>query len=418
MDMDHHIRNILVRDVRQQCSDLGAKPDAVLVSGDIAYAGETSEYDFAKGWLEEICEASGCDTSAIFVIPGNHDVQQGVTRKVLVQAIHNDIKATTDPSLLPGKITHFLTEEDSREKLYESITNFNDFAAQYFCDLFPPTRTTIDRRFKLNDGSTLCVTGLNSAFVSSHMDTEGSLYVDPSYSKITHEDGVTHLVMCHHPYTWLANGRELEDHLNVVSQIQLFGHEHTNRVLPGRDWVKIAASAAHPDRRENGWEPGYNLIELSVETNGDQRMLNVKAHVRVWQQRPGQFIPKMDGRENFFAQSIRLEAWSNPAPPPLREAVEEAAETKVVTNTAGIEEDASMTSLRKLSIRFFNMTFSKKFEIAGSLDLFEESDTKLPDHERFRRVLLRARERKMLDALEAALDAADSTTTSQTKSEG
>ena len=120
MDMDHHLRNVLERDLRQKCIDLNAVPDVVLVSGDIAFAGEKSEYDFAQQWLESICAACGCDTSTIFVIPGNHDVQQSVTRKPLIQAIHNDIKATPDQSLLPGKLTHYLTDEDCQERLYES----------------------------------------------------------------------------------------------------------------------------------------------------------------------------------------------------------------------------------------------------------------------------------------------------------
>ena len=65
-----------------------------------------------------------------------------------------------------------------------------------------------------------------------------------------------------------------------------------------------------------------------------------------------------------------------------------------------------MTSLRTLSIQYFKLTFSKKLEIAGSLDLFEDTDTKLPDHERFRRVLLRARERNLLNELKAAIGSA------------
>lgn len=403
MDQDHHVRTVLLRDLRQQCETIGATPDVVLVSGDIAYAGDADEYDFAQKWLEEVCKAAGCDTSTIMVIPGNHDVQQTITKKHLVQAIHNDIKATADSKLLPGKLTQLLNEEDSRDWLYRSIENYNDFATQYFCDLLPPDRTTVERRFELNDGSTLCITGLNSAFVSSQNDKERSLFVDPSAQRITHEDGVIHVVMCHHPYNWLANGQQLEDHLNVVSKIQIFGHEHTNRVVLGRDWIRVAASAAHPDRREDGWEPGYNLLELSVDTEGNSRTLDIKAHIRVWQNRPTQFVPKMDGAADHFSQSIALEAWTAPQTPPKSYHV---AEASPVPDGTVIEEDASMTSLRTLSIRYFKLTFSKKLEIAGSLDLFEEADTKLPDHERFRRVLLRARERNLLDELKAAIDAA------------
>lgn len=78
MDQDHHVRTVLLRDLRQQCKTIGATPDVVLVSGDIAYAGDTDEYNFAQTWLEEVCAAAGCDTREIMVIPRNHDVQQTV----------------------------------------------------------------------------------------------------------------------------------------------------------------------------------------------------------------------------------------------------------------------------------------------------------------------------------------------------
>lgn len=62
-----------------------------------------------------------------------------------------------------------------------------------------------------------------------------------------------------------------------------------------------------------------------------------------------------------------------------------------------------MISMRALSVQFFTLTFSKKLEIANSLDLSEEGDTALSDRERFRCVLLRAQERGILDSLEEAI---------------
>jgi hypothetical protein len=113
----------------------------------------------------------------------------------------------------------------------------------------------------------------------------------------------------------------------------------------------------------------------------------------------------MDGAADHFSQSIVLEAWTAPQTPPKSN---EVADAPPAQDGTVIEEDASMTSLRTLSIQYFKLTFSKKLEIAGGLDLFEEADTKLPDHERFRRVLLRARERNLLKELKGAIDSATS----------
>ena len=49
--------------------------------------------------------------------------------------------------------------------LYTPLDEFNLFAGQFFCDLCAPMRTIATRDLKLNDGSVLRLTGLNSAFL-------------------------------------------------------------------------------------------------------------------------------------------------------------------------------------------------------------------------------------------------------------
>lgn len=62
-----------------------------------------------------------------------------------------------------------------------------------------------------------------------------------------------------------------------------------------------------------------------------------------------------------------------------------------------------MTTLRDLALRFYRLSFSKKSEIAGRLELLEAEDMALPDYERFRRVFMRAHERGKLEALAEAV---------------
>ena len=203
MDPNHHLRARLVQDAKKQCEKLDAVPDAVLVSGDIAFSGHPEEYAFAQTWFEELCDAIGCEIGKIFVIPGNHDVQRDIAKKPMVQAAHKDIK-DTEAHLLGAKLSGYLNDEDNGKQLYGPLENYNNFAGTYLCSLTPPNRTKLDRLYTLDDGSKLRITGLNSAFVSSHTDTERSLFVDPASFTITNEYGVTHLVFCHHPYTGLV----------------------------------------------------------------------------------------------------------------------------------------------------------------------------------------------------------------------
>lgn len=251
----------------------------------------------------------------------------------------------------------------------------------------------------------LRLSGLNSTFVSSEADRKEDLFVDPAAFQISREAGVEHIVVCHHPYSWLRDGDSLKDHLGAVARIHLFGHEHTNRITTARDWVQIAASAAHPDKTEPGWEPGYNFIELRVEGTGEQRSMHVKAHIRVWQQRPPQFRAKMDGSRSSFDQTIRLDPWFKPQTPNEQLALEIATPA---TDAASVEPSTGtgadpMDSLRDISIRFFKLSMSQKSAIAGKLSLLEDEDVNQPDFERFRRVFIRTRERGLIDKLDSEI---------------
>lgn len=295
-----------------------------------------------------------------------------------------------------------LTDAESGRLLYESIESYNLFAGQFFCDLLPPERTIAKRDFTLNDGSTLRISGLNSAFVSSNADRRGDMFVDPSAFHISREAGVEHLVMCHHPFTWIRQGDTLRDHLNDVARIHLFGHEHTSRIELGRDWVRIAASAAHPDREEPGWEPGYNFIDVTVDGTGTDRTLKVAVHVQVWQSRPGRFRPKMDRDADVFRQSIRLDPWQRAAAVP---SATEVVSEPVLQPAASPARSNTMDTLREISVRFFKLTLSQKSAIAGRLGLLEEEDVNQPDFERFRRVFLRAKTRGLVEALDREVQA-------------
>ena len=66
-----------------------------------------------------------------------------------------------------------------------------------------------------------------------------------------------------------------------------------------------------------------------------------------------------------------------------------------------------MNTLRDVGLRFYRLSFSKKSEIAGRLELLEDEDMGQPDFERFRRVFMRAHERGRLDEFAEAVRAAE-----------
>ena len=404
MDPNAHLRNELLIDVEKMCAKLGSVPESIAISGDIAYAGEQEEYEFAYSWLRKLCTRCGADLTSVFVVPGNHDIVRSVASRTVIQALHRDIKNSSDISI-DATIRGLLNDSETRQYLYASLGNYNDFAGQFFCDLLPPKRTQSKRDLTLNDNSILRLVGINSAFVSSASDQPGDLFVDPASFQIVRERGVENVVLCHHPYEWLRQANTLRDHLNDVARLHLFGHDHTNRIEPARDWFRISASAAHPDRTEPGWEPGYNLIEIEVLGTGTERKLHVNAHVRVWQQRPGQFRAKMDRDVDIFSQTIDLDAWDCPEDQGEVQATPIVAPTDAAVQAVNVTQRTdAMDTLRNISIRFFRLSLSQKSAIAGKLELLEDEDTGQPDFERFRRVLVRARDRGLISDLDREIN--------------
>lgn len=407
-DPNYHLRNELLRDIKDQCKKLGSSPDVIIISGDVAFAGHSDEFLFATGWLKEVCSEIGAELESVFVCPGNHDAVRAKADAPLVQLIHNEFKRQ-DLVQLNHKIRTTLLDPAAARLLYESLENYNAFALQFFCDLLPPERTRARRDLLLNDGSTLRLWGLNTAFVSSSKDKEGDIFIDPASLQITRHDGVVNVVIAHHDLPWIRQKRELEDHLHAVAKVQIFGHVHTNRIVMNRDFLRLTASAAHPDRQEADWEPGYNLLELEVEGEDAKRRLRLRTHVRVWQTSPAGFQAKMDKDADVFEHYIDLEKWTRPAAA-IDKATPVAATEKVAEiDATPPDQGPAMTQLRELGLRFYQLPFSKKAEIAGKLNLLEEEDTAQPDYERFRRVFIRAHERGQVEQLEAAVKAAEGT---------
>jgi 3',5'-cyclic AMP phosphodiesterase CpdA len=85
-DVDEDIRAKLVEDLAHGVRGT-AGVDAILVTGDIAYAAEGEEYGAAHEWLKQLCGVVKCEPRHVWMVPGNHDVQQSVVRKSLQRPI-------------------------------------------------------------------------------------------------------------------------------------------------------------------------------------------------------------------------------------------------------------------------------------------------------------------------------------------
>ncbi|HSP79340.1 MAG TPA: metallophosphoesterase, partial [Myxococcaceae bacterium] len=90
-------------------------PDFIFVTGDIAFSAEPEQYQQASQWLRQLAEAAGTSTSALRLVPGNHDVDRSRASAPLVQSAHEAIRRK------PGGIDDYLDEEQSRKQLGDKL---------------------------------------------------------------------------------------------------------------------------------------------------------------------------------------------------------------------------------------------------------------------------------------------------------
>src|SRR5581483_11080321 len=115
-------------------------------------------------------------------------------------------------------------------------------------------------------------------------------------------EGVVNLVMSHHPPDWFVDHDDVDDAIKGRAALHLFGHKHRQRIQRDATFVRFSAGAVNPDRREVGWEPGYNLVRISIVEDLGRLLLEVEAHLFCWQTNPDGFRPKQaeDHREFFL----------------------------------------------------------------------------------------------------------------------
>ena len=178
----------------------------VPVSGDIAFSGKADEYSKARDWLREICHKLDCSEEAIWVIPGNHDVDREAFRKsTFIQDKHQKLR-TGDRR--EGRTEHELLRftRIRLSRLSTGRSRYIKFAGGYACKPKPGLLYWEDD-LPLSDGSKLRIRGCNSAIASrgSPPDDENAnrLVVGRQQTLPPNEDGVMYLLMCHHPLDWL-----------------------------------------------------------------------------------------------------------------------------------------------------------------------------------------------------------------------
>lgn len=417
-DRNQPYRTLLAQDAVDLCRESGPI-DAILVGGDIAFKADPAEFKVARAWLLELARQCGCPPEGIYVVPGNHDVDRGVCARSLTISLAQDAIANASDVERESMMKRQLADDSLGPALFKPLAAYNDFAAGFDCSVFPAQPFWTDE-VQLGGGVRLRLFGLTSTLLSGlggRDNTAGRLYLGRLQTVLNPERDVVNLVLCHHPPSWFSDRDDTDDNVNDRAQLQFFGHEHRQRCTPTPTYMRFQAGAVNPDAHEPEWKPGYNLLDISVQGEGLERTLVVRANVRQFQKAPEMFIPLRQSRmQEVWTNNISLPhlpplaamtATVDPVAPYFATPVAEAAQA-VAINAASVKHKPEVTmqgpSTRNLIYRFWELSIAERREIMWKLGLIEPADLQAPEPELYKKAFKQAGIRGLLVTLASEIE--------------
>lgn len=401
-DPDISIRDLFSQDVQNFAQDSSHKVDAILITGDIAFAGMAEEYEAAAKWLDELCTVIGCEPTDVYLVPGNHDIDRGVASSPTLEAIRNSVSKPTDKIERDKEVLRFLSDATSSEAIFSIMKNYNEFASRYNCEL-GPKKTCWRGIIKLTDNIDLSFIGMTSTLFSSANDDLHTLIIDQSQTVFRQQPGKIYLSMIHHPTDWLKDSDEIKDVMDEHINIQLFGHKHRARWDKTDRTIRVSSVSLQPERGDIEYEPGYNIIDLKEESSTKEYTdIEIKITVRTLQKSPQLFRSKnFDNNQEFFSTVIKIKNKSILISDDKGTALKQTiTEEKQDNETQFYNVKKENKTVKELIYLFWGLAGSQKRKIIDELNLLSDEDWDKPEVERQKIAFKNAINDGMLDDLE------------------
>ncbi len=413
-DRDNEIREALLDDLGVQGrSDF----DAILITGDIAYHGLKDEFDRASRWFDQIREKTNVPAELLFSVPGNHDIDQNqVKEDSLLWDGHKTIRGIRDKNRLDSELRKKL--KDTSWDFLKPLEAYKNFAAEQgnlSTTLAHELAWSYQLTSMLEGETSVKLHGLNSALISDGGDQRGNLLISPfQFGKLSASRETVNVVLCHHPTSWLMDGNNVDDRFRKHAHIVLTGHEHESRCMAVDNGVRICAGAVHPSRGESEWNPGYNVIRLSVSQESENCVLKIEVETRVWDKTDFCFCssPGAKGQASFEHCQELPEAKFAASSEKLETSEFNATilpQASLANTNSSPDNAAFAANRRKLIVRFFRIGIIARLEAAMEAGAWEDRDDSLEGQARWARVFERAEANGKLGALWNAVAMRDQT---------
>jgi 3',5'-cyclic AMP phosphodiesterase CpdA len=266
----------LVRDIAY-VSDAGRAPDLIIVTGDVAFSGKTSEYFLAREWLlGRLLPAAKLGPPALVIVPGNHDVDRTqVSRSA--RALHRELlESRRQPD-----IAQALADPRDRTVLLSGHDAFTAFLSELqasgrIWDL-PWGAVTVQVRGVRVHIAALCSSLLSSADSDHGLLLLGLRQVNEAFQGADGADIV--ISAMHHPWTYFADfDRVSQSEVHRSASLVLRGHLHETSSMAyvtqvHGGVVELAAGASYESSEGS---LSYQFVTLNMSKG------KVFVHPRCW----------------------------------------------------------------------------------------------------------------------------------------
>lgn len=290
------------------------KPDLIFCTGDVAFgelrtAPLVQQYQYAKGFFEELLGVCGLSKDRLFVVPGNHDIN----RDSLNEGAQKDfIRSASESSKHETRINQqFESRNLEHTDAFRRLSDFDEFIKSFLPALHDQEgRCCFFKRIDVN-GIDIGIAGLNSAWSCAGPHDDRHLWLAAQWQFNQAEqvtaDAILRIGLMHHPVDWL-NQTELNVATHRIAgnfDFWLHGHTHNPWVSPTQNCNTVAAGAVNAGSDE---EFGVNIVTLNLDN------LAAKARLFAYTATDNAWMPKdVPGQTNQGIWSFKFR--TNPSAP-------------------------------------------------------------------------------------------------------
>ncbi|MDC0935217.1 metallophosphoesterase [Pirellulales bacterium] len=256
----------MVRDIERQVSS-HPKIEFLVVSGDLAHAGNKDEYQLVENFLDALIRVVGLDRTKVFIVPGNHDIARPTQKLSFLGA-----REVFDSS---ESVAEFLSNKRERISLMRRLSAYRAFERKYTSGQsreFTEDRLAYIATVSCGD-LPISIVGLNSAIAcGDDSDKEkiviGDRPVIDIVEKIRAADTRLVIGVVHHPYDWLRDFDRRNFELRFLPQCDILHRGHLHEpivsVIPTSDSTNCLVVAAGASYSWRQFKNSYSIVSLDV----------------------------------------------------------------------------------------------------------------------------------------------------------